>query len=245
MPSGETICVLDRLTGLLERALPLGGRLDTAPAAADGMAYATCDDGGVYAFTLSTGELTWKTTADGPFDAAPLIREGVVYAATMAGTVYALDAATGAVTWRTSVSSRAVAVTPALSADGLLFVAADDGFLHVIAAETGNLIRSRRVSDSPLRSSPVCSGHTVFVGADDGDLYALDADYAVQPAYETTPARASPRRASPSTATPSSAPPPTASFTSSALPPKPRPAASPSGIMTVYTWIGCWPSLKR
>ena len=187
VPSGETICVLNRLTGTLERTLPLGGRLDTAPAVADDVAFATCEDGHVYAFALASGERLWKTLTDGPFDAAPLVRDGHVYAATMAGTVYALDAATGAVQWRTSVSSRPVAVTPALSADGLLFVAADDGFLHVIAAETGNLIRSRRVSGAPLRAAPVCSGHTVFVGADDGNLYTLDADYAVQRAYETTP----------------------------------------------------------
>ena len=187
VPSGETICVLERLTGTTERTLPLGGRLDTAPAVADAVAFATCDDGGVYAFILDSGELLWKTPTDGPFDAAPLIRGGHVYAATMAGTAYALDAATGAIHWRTSVSSRPVAVTPALSADGLLFVAADDGFLHVIAAETGNLIRSRRVTGAPLRAAPVCSGHTAFVGADDGNIYTLDADYAVQRAYETTP----------------------------------------------------------
>ena len=187
VPAGETVCVLDRRTGLPERTLTLGGRLDTAPAAFDAAAFMTCDDGDVYAFDLATGEALWRTTTDGPFDAAPLVKGGVVYAATMAGTVYALDAATGEVKWRTSATARPIAVTPALSADGLLFVAADDGFLHVIAAETGNLIRSRRVSASPLRSAPVCSGHTVFVGADDGNLYALDAEYTVQRAYETTP----------------------------------------------------------
>ena len=45
----------------------------------------------------------------------------------MAGTVYALDAATGGVRWRTTATARPIAVTPALSADGLLFVAADEG----------------------------------------------------------------------------------------------------------------------
>ena len=65
--------------------------------------------------------------------------------------------------------------------------AADDGFLHTVATSTGNLIRSRRVSGSPLRTSPVCSGHTVFAGADDGSIYSLDADYAVHRTYETTP----------------------------------------------------------
>ena len=54
-------------------------------------------------------------------------------------------------------------------------------------SQTGNLIRSRRVSGSPLRCAPVCAGHTVFAGADDGNVYSLDADYAVLRAYETSP----------------------------------------------------------
>lgn len=187
VPAGETICVLDRRSGALIRTLTLEGRLDTAPAFANSLIYATCDDGGVYAFAHADGAQVWKTMTDGPFDASPLLRSNTVYAATMAGTVYALHATTGEIRWQTNATARPIAVTPALSADGLLFVAADDGFLHVIAAETGNLIRSRRISATPLRVAPVCSDHTVFVGADDGNLYALDADYAMHRAYETTP----------------------------------------------------------
>lgn len=187
VPAGSSLGVLNRANGALVRAIPLGGRLDTAPAYADDVAYVTCDDGSVSAFHLRPCEERWRTTADGPFDAAPLIAGGVVYAASISGTVYALDAATGAVKWQTHVTPRGVATAPALSPDGLLFVAADDGFVHVIAATSGNLVRSRRVSGSPLRCAPVCSGSTVFVGADDGNVYTLDADYAVGRAYETTP----------------------------------------------------------
>jgi outer membrane protein assembly factor BamB/ribosomal protein L40E len=187
VPAGSELAVLDREDGRLARTLPAGGALDTAPAAWGGGAFVAGDDRRVRAFDLATGAEAWAAETDGPFDAAPLVRDGVVYAATLSGTVYAFESATGAVRWRTSVSSRPVAVTPALSHDGLLYVAADDGYLHVVAAVSGNLIRSRRVSGAPLRSAPACGGHTVFVGSDDGNLYSLDADYAVQRAYETTP----------------------------------------------------------
>ena len=105
----------------------------------------------------------------------------------MAGSVYALDIADGRVLWHTRATTKPIAATPALSTDGLLFVGADDGLVHIIAADTGNLIRSRRVSSAPIRCSPVCSGGTVFVGADDGNIHALDADYNAHRAYETTP----------------------------------------------------------
>jgi len=187
VPAGTDLWVLDRRDGRVLRTISAGTRLDTAPSVLGEAGYVAGDDHRVHAFDLATGATLWAVDTDGPFDAAPLARDLIVYAATMAGTVYALDAATGAVRWRTNVSSRPLAVTPALSSDGLLFAACDDGFLHVIAAGTGNLVRSRRVSGSPLRCAPVCSGHTVFAGADDGNLYSLDAEYAVLRAYETSP----------------------------------------------------------
>ncbi len=188
VPAGDALVVLDAGTGAELRSLPVGGQTDTAPAVWGGKVFAAGDSSEVRAYDLGTGAALWQADTDAPFDAALLVRDGIVYAATLAGTVYALETATGQVRWKTSVSSKGIAVSPALSADGgLLFVACDDGYLHVVAAHSGNLIRSRRVSSTPLRSSPVCSGTTVFAGADDGILYSLDAEYAVRRAYETSP----------------------------------------------------------
>ena len=100
--------VLDRDDGRLVRTLPVGGQLDTAPAAWGGGVFVGSDDHYLRAFDLATGAEVWATETDGPFDAAPLVRDGVVYAATMTGTIWALESATGAVHWRTSVSSRPV-----------------------------------------------------------------------------------------------------------------------------------------
>ena len=187
VPAGDALIVLNRADGTVLKTLPTGGQSDTAPAVWGGGAFAAGDAQQVKAFDLVTGREVWAAETDGPFDAALLVRDGVVYAATMAGTLYALDAATGSIRWRTNVSSKGISVSPALSADGLLFAACDDGFLHVVASQSGNLIRSRRVSAAPLRSAPVCSGQTVFAGADDGFLYSLDGDYVVRRAYETSP----------------------------------------------------------
>jgi ribosomal protein L40E len=159
VPAGDTLAVLDRMDGRLLRTLPVSSRLDTAPAFSGGLVYTTGDDHSVYAFDLLTGERRWKTETDGPYNAALLVKSGVVYAATMAGTLYALDALTGAVHWRTNVTSKPIAVTPALSSDGLLFAAADDGFLHIVAASTGNLIRSQS-GDFLLKFAHLFSSHS-------------------------------------------------------------------------------------
>ena len=187
VPAGDAVCVLARADGRVVRTLPVGGVLDTAPAAGAGRAYVCGDHQRVLCYEIATGALLWEAETDGSFDAAPLFAAGMVFAATLAGTVYALNADTGAQLWKTSVSSRPISASPALSADGLLFVGGDDGYLHIVAAETGNLIRSRRLSASPLRCAPVCTGQTVFAGADDGNVYSLDKDYTILRAYETSP----------------------------------------------------------
>jgi outer membrane protein assembly factor BamB len=187
VPAGNGLAVLDRMTGEVHRTITTGGRLDTAPAVADGVAYIAGDDAVVSAFRLDDGQLLWRAEADGPFDAAPILRGTRLIVASMAGSVIAFDITAGAQLWKTKASRKPIAVSPALSADGLLFVAADDGHVHVIAAETGNLIRSRRVAAVPLRSAPVVSGETVFIGADDGNIYALDPDYNLNRVYETSP----------------------------------------------------------
>lgn len=187
VPADKNLYVLDRQTGAIIRTLPMNGRIDTAPAADSERIYAASDDNVIQAFSLEIGNKEWQTPVDGPFDAAPLLLGNRLYTATMTGNLYALDTQTGTVQWKTEVTEKSISVTPAVSSDGLLFVAAGDGFVHILAADTGHLIRSRRVSTSPLRSSPVCSGHAVFIAADDGNLYTMDADYNVQLAYETTP----------------------------------------------------------
>ena len=188
IPAGTNLAVLDRADGKLLRTLAVGGQLDTAPAAWGGGVFVTDDDRRVRAFDLASGTAVWTTETDGPFDAAPLVRDGVVYAATMTGSVYALESATGLGALADKcLRPGGCCDTCFILPTACLFVACDDGFLHVVAAETGNLIRSRRLANAPLRSAPICSGHTVFAGADDGNIYSLDADYNVLRAYETTP----------------------------------------------------------
>lgn len=183
----RSIYVLKREDGAVERRIDLSIRVDCAPAVAGGTIYIACDDGRFYAYRLSDGYLLWMYQCVGGFDASPLVFEKVVYTATMSGLVYAFKAENGEVLWQTKVSTKGIAVTPALSSDHLLYVAAEDGNIHIVAANSGNLIRSRRLTSTPLHCSPVCGGQIVYAGADDGSIYTIDADYNVQLAYETTP----------------------------------------------------------
>jgi outer membrane protein assembly factor BamB len=187
IPADDALYALDRKTGKQQTSLTQeNGRFDTAPAAKDGLIVGVSDAGWVTAFTLGA-EPRWSVQLDGGFDAAPMIHGDSVIVATLAGEIACLALADGTVRWRVTASTRAIAATPAVSSDGLLYAGADDGMIHIVAADTGHLIRSRRVSESPIRTAPVVCGQTVFVGADDGSLYTLDQDYNIARAYETTP----------------------------------------------------------
>ena len=199
VPLDNTLALIDRRTGKEVRRHEFAARLDSAPCAGGSLVYVAGDDGVVRALSLSTGDEVWSANLDGPvsvtqgassptsaFDAAPLLHDGTLYVATMAGSVAALDAATGAERWRSRATVKPIAAAPALSPDGLLYVPADDGSLHIIAADSGKLVRTRKLTSAPLRNSPVCGLGAVFAGADDGNIYALDSDYGVHLAYETT-----------------------------------------------------------
>jgi len=187
IPANDMIQAWDRLTGKPAIKHTGGIRYDTAPAA-HGATIVCADDGGVVAaLSLTPQAVIWETKLEGEFDAAPVIHGDSVIVATLGGEVYSLSLADGATKWRVKATTRQIAAAPAVSADGLIYVGADDGLLHIISADTGHLIRSRRVSDTSIRTAPVVCGHTVFVGADDGSLYTLDTDFNVARAYETTP----------------------------------------------------------
>ena len=188
IPADDTIQALNRQTGakLLTMSRP-GSRYDTAPATDGHLVVGAGDDGQVTAFDLSTGAEAWSALAGDSFDAAPIVTRDLTIVTSLAGDVTALALKDGSVRWRTKVSTRGIAVTPAISADGLLYAGADDGSIHIIASDTGHLIRSRRISDTPIRCAPVVCGHMVFAGAEDGSIYTVDPDYNVTRVYETTP----------------------------------------------------------
>jgi outer membrane protein assembly factor BamB len=186
IPAGRTLHVFDRLSGAAGGQIACEGRLDTAPAVTGDTLVAADDSGAVSAFRLPDGALLWRHKAGGSYDAAPLIAGDTVYAASTAGVIVALNLADGAVRWTTQASTKPIGATPALSLDGLIYAGADDGCLHVIAAATGHQIRTRRISESPIRTAPVCAASAVFVGAYDGSIYAMTPDYTSQRAYETT-----------------------------------------------------------
>jgi len=101
-------------------------------------------DGHVYALDIRTGRERWRFRAGGRVYASPAVAAGTVYAADQAGSVFALSLTSGRQLWR-------------FDTDGMRLNSADWGF-----------------DRTTVQSSPAVAGGSVYVGARDGFLYAID-----------------------------------------------------------------------
>ena len=128
--------------------------------------------------------LAWRAPTDGDVISSPTIAGAVVYVGSNDGNVYALDLATGARRWRSEIGS-AVPSAPAVG-NGLVYATARDGSLSALDLRTG--VRRWRLatgatiafpwgheSGDTYISSPTLVQGTVFFGAGDGGVYAVDA----------------------------------------------------------------------
>jgi outer membrane protein assembly factor BamB len=121
------------------------------------------------------GELRWNVpagTADRVEGSAIIGPDGSVYIGVDDGRVYAFNGSTGAVLWATIVQTAGVDSTPALGADGLLYVGAGHS---VVALFSGTGIQKWRFATAgDVESSPALAPDgTLYFGADDANVYAV------------------------------------------------------------------------
>jgi eukaryotic-like serine/threonine-protein kinase len=188
---------LDRTTGVVRWKRDMGSPIASSPAVGTRRVFFGTRDGRFHALDAATGEVRWRI-ATGPdfpwpwghesgdvYTSSPVHVNGTVIIGAGDGRVYALDARTARQLWRASTGGR-VRSSPAV-ADGRVYVGSADGRVYAFDLATGALewrydtegvkLESRNFGYDrrTVQSSPAVSGGTVFVGARDGFLYAIDA----------------------------------------------------------------------
>jgi outer membrane protein assembly factor BamB len=169
-------------TGAIEAAGPLadpterwrfqaGGRINDAPAIANGVLYAAGADGSLYALNVSTGALIWKTALGVGSGASVMVQDGLVIIGDDNKDLRAFDAATGAERWRDAGLGT---TDPGPVVNGVLYNGGTDGKLHAVDAATGVERWSTSLGGGVSRSTSYASG-TLFVGSGDGHVNALNA----------------------------------------------------------------------
>ncbi len=179
---------------------PTGGTIMSSPTEANGIVYISSNgnthvikqNGYFYAFNAKTGTMVWKPVLIGSNDAgnAPTVANGVVYMGAPDTYLYAYDASTGKLIWKKPTGGR-IGSSPTLvdGVDGVIYIGSDDGYLYAFRASDGDQLRKISVSPHfPIRSTAAVStdGKTVYVGSNDGDIFAIDtSSYIVQWQFQT------------------------------------------------------------
>ncbi len=157
---------IDASTGAALWTFESGGSRDYAfnssPSVANGVVYAASDDGNLYALNASTGALMWNYPSGGP----TAVTDGVVYAPSVSG-LNALNASTGALLWNYSLFG-----SPAVAGGVVYFGGSGDNNLYALNASTGALLWSYTTGGT-VETRPAIANGVVYVGSDDGKVYAF------------------------------------------------------------------------
>jgi eukaryotic-like serine/threonine-protein kinase len=188
---------LDAVTGAEKWKLNAGSPITSTPAVAAGNVYVGTYDGRFLALKAASGEAVWsvKTGADAPlawgyesgdfFTSSPTVFDGRVLFGGGDGFLYAVESATGRELWKVKTGGR-IRSTPAVDV-GTVFIGSFDGSLYAVELESGRLKWRYETEGAKLnsgdfgydrksiQSSPAVADGTVFFGARDGFLYAVNA----------------------------------------------------------------------
>jgi outer membrane protein assembly factor BamB len=196
--SGDGVMyALDRATGAVRWKRDMGSPIASSPAVGTRRVFFGTRDGRFHALDAATGDVRWRVTT-GPtyawpwghesgdaYTSSPVHVDGTVIFGAGDGNVYAVDARTARQRWRAPTEGR-VRSSPAV-ADGRVYVGSADGRVYAFDLATGALrwryetegvkldSRDFGYDRRTVQSSPAVSGGTVFIGARDGFLYAIDA----------------------------------------------------------------------
>ena len=147
--------------------------VDSSPAVVNGILYEASQNGYLYALDSYTGTCYWRFNTGVSMLPSPVVVNGVVYMATLNG-VYAVNAYTGEQIWKTIKVSVSVS-TPYIS-DNMLYVGSFiEHSLYAFRLSDGQLVWQYSTNDY-VNSSPAVYGNTVYVGGNDGYIYALNTE---------------------------------------------------------------------
>jgi len=128
------------------------------------------EDGNVYAFDASSGNVRWTFETGSNLFAAPSIADSLVFIGDMAGTMFALELESGRLIWR--YRSGSPIYGNAAVADNAIFFGNLAGFFIALRADSGaELWRSNLAS--PINTGPAVAGDYLYIGTLKKYLFAI------------------------------------------------------------------------
>jgi outer membrane protein assembly factor BamB len=177
--------------------------ISASPAVVNGVVYTASEDGNIFALNAATGSKLWNhTTVSASSPSAPSVANGIVYIESNNGT-YSFNANTGEEIWH--IANATGHYVPAV-AGGVVYAACDDdhGDLYALNAATGAKLWNYSIGDY-FRSSPSIAKGVIYVGTEDGTIYAIGTPQTI-PDPTPTPSPTQTPTQSPTTPAPTQSP---------------------------------------
>ena len=181
--SGDNnIYALDAATGALKWKFKTGDVVHSSPAIADGTLLLGSWDSYFYALDAATGHEKWRfKTGEDPnihnqvgIQSSAAVMDGIVYFGCRDSNFYAVDANTGKKLWAYNNKGSWVIGSPALRDGKVYFATSDSGLFHALDAKTGVQSFELDFKQWPMFSSPAIAGDTLYIGSDQGKVFAID-----------------------------------------------------------------------
>jgi outer membrane protein assembly factor BamB/tetratricopeptide (TPR) repeat protein len=150
-----------------------GGEIRGSPAYSDGVVYVASMDGKLYAIDASTGSKRCESSDIGPIPTTPVVVGDKVLVGSSAQDLWEFGAADCRTSF-TYVTGTPVEVSPAVS-DGIMYVPSGNKLL-AIGLGTNEDIWVFGDAREAIHSAPVVAAGVIYVGSDDGRMYAIDAE---------------------------------------------------------------------
>lgn len=157
-----------------------GDEILSSPSFVNGTVIFGSSDGNLYCLNESSGDLIWKVDLNNKVISSPTVDEydNSIYIGSDEGNLTCIDFRDGTVKWSYSIGDK-IRSTPALK-DNLVVFNSNNGNLYVLNKYTGQEEFSYNpgtiLFNSPITSSPVINGNSLFFGDDAGYVYSLNID---------------------------------------------------------------------
>ncbi|MFC5752407.1 PQQ-binding-like beta-propeller repeat protein [Actinomadura rugatobispora] len=151
---------------------PLGGRVESRPAARHGTVVVCGSDHRVYALDAETGKVQWVHGLESTIGSAPEVTDDAVVFGDRAGRLHALDLAGGRRRW-SFAAAHSFHARPVI-AGGVVYAGSWDRSMYAVGLESGKE-EWRRPVRGEIHQTAAVAGGRVFFGSGDHRLHALDA----------------------------------------------------------------------
>jgi outer membrane protein assembly factor BamB len=168
---GGHITELNATTGAVVAVLTTGGAAVTVPPEiSGGLLLVGAADGYLRAFRETTGKLAWKFNAGSPIDSLASTGDAV-YVGSDSGAITKLIEAKGTLVYQTLDDGSAVIGIG--HTDGVSITATKAGHINALKDSQNGRIQFNFATGKGLDTQPVIVDGTVYIGAEDGRLYAF------------------------------------------------------------------------